>query len=162
MRPLTPEQQRIVTSYLPKIKAWIIDRYPVWTAHRDMVESEALFALTCAVATWQGGTDAERDRYVWKCIVNSRRKDWRSAQKHQHEDYPADGVPSEPDETTRELDDLIGAMPEREAKILDLVRAGFTADEIKDTIGRGRTTTYARIKSAKEMARKLFGEPDKN
>jgi hypothetical protein len=160
VKPLTPEQQKTVVEYVPQVKVWIIDRYPIWTFHRDTVEASAFNALCQAIASWKGGAGEDRDKYVWAAIHNSRKEAWRRENKHQADrDKSIDvAFASAPDDRTLEVRELVEMMPEQEAKIIDLLAAGFTGQEIKDVLGTKQATTYRRITDARKSFEKMFGE----
>jgi DNA-directed RNA polymerase specialized sigma24 family protein len=164
MNPLTPEQQKTVLEYVRQIKAWIIDRYPIDSYYRDTVEANAFSALVQAIATWQGGSGEDRDKYVWKAIHNSRKRAWRDEEKHQanRDQSVQDGEDLEPLALSREPGPehqaIINEMPEQDRKVLDWLLDGKSVDEIKTAADKSQATVYRRVSNAKKSLEKLFGK----
>ena len=173
MNPLTPEQSQKVLDYLPRVREWIYERYPVASYHRDTVEANAFYALCCAVQCWKGGGEADFLKYMWKCVINGRKKAWTEEYEHQakrdqdfhdSEDLEPLALTREPDPVelsiAAEAEQIIArrmpAMSFDDRVALTMRFLGFDTEEIADELRSRPRTVRHRVQKARERFDKLF------
>lgn len=169
MTPLNCEQQKIVLAYRQQVSDWIVSRYPMQTDRRDEMMATAFLAIVEAVAGFQCGSEAERDRYVWAAIHQSRRDAWKDEKKHKHKPADLDAMPTqerpdnqaliEREEAAEEvLIHTANELSSADKIALAMHSIGYTSDQIAEELQKPARTIRHRIKTARDAFKELFRE----